>query len=51
MELAEKEVAKVFVHTPLRFATSSLVVFKVLSDIIKDKEGFLIIDIGGNYGN
>ena len=47
MELAEKEVAKVFVHTPLRFATSSLVVFKVLSDIIKDKEGFLIIDIGG----
>ena len=47
MELAEKEIAKVFIHTPLRLATSSLVVFKVLSDIIKNKEGFLIIDIGG----
>lgn len=47
MEMAEKEIAKVFIHTPLRFATSSLVVFKVLSDIINNKEGFLIIDIGG----
>ena len=47
MELAEKEIEKVFIHTPLKFATSSLVVFKVLSDIIKSKDGFLIIDIGG----
>ena len=47
MEMAEKEIAKVFVHTPLKFATSSLVVFKVLNDIISNKEGFLIIDIGG----
>jgi len=30
-----------------RISTSSLVVFKVLSDILKNKEGFLIIDIGG----
>jgi len=47
MELARKEIEKVFIHIPLRFATSSLVVFKVLSDILKNKEGFLIIDIGG----
>lgn len=47
IKLAEKEIEKVFIHTPLRFATSSLVVFKVLSDIIKSKDGFLIIDIGG----
>ena len=47
MELAEKEIEKVFIHTPLKFATSSLVVFKVLSDIIKSRDGFLIIDIGG----
>ena len=47
MELAEKEIQKFFVHTPLRFATSPLVVFKVLNDIIDSKEGFLIMDIGG----
>lgn len=47
MEMAEREIAKNFIHTPLRFATSSLVVFKVLNDIINSKEGFLIIDIGG----
>ena len=47
METAEKEIAKIFVPAPLRFATSSLVVFKVLNDIINNKEGFLIIDIGG----
>ena len=47
MESAEKEIAKIFIHTPLKFATSSLVAFKVLSDIIKKEEGFLIIDIGG----
>lgn len=47
IELAEKEIAKIFIHTPLRFATSSLVAFKVLNDIISNKEGFLIIDIGG----
>ena len=47
MELAEKEIEKVFIHTPLRFATSSLVAFKVLNDIINNKEGFLIMDIGG----
>ena len=47
MNLMEKEIAKIFIHTPLRFATSSLVVFKVLSGIIKNREGFLIIDIGG----
>lgn len=47
MELMEKEIAKNFIHTPLRFATSSFVVFKVLNDIINNKEGFLIIDIGG----
>src|SRR3989344_1596195 len=49
MEMARREIEKVFIHTPLRFATSSLVAFKVLSDIIKnkDKEGYLIIDIGG----
>lgn len=47
MELAKKEIANFFVNTPLRFATSSLVVFKVLNDIISNKEGFLIIDIGG----
>ena len=40
MEMAEKEIEKVFVHTPLRFATSSLVAFKVLNDIINNKEGF-----------
>ncbi len=47
MKLAEEEIEKVFVHTPLRFATSSLVAFKVLNDIISAKEGYLIIDIGG----
>ena len=47
MEMARREIEKVFIHTPLRFATSSLVAFKVLSDIIKNKEGYLIIDIGG----
>lgn len=47
MESAKKEITKVFVHTPLRFATSSLVVFKILNDIIGSREGFLIIDIGG----
>jgi len=47
MEMAEKEIEKVFIHTPLKFATSSLVAVKVLSDIIKNKEGYLIIDIGG----
>ena len=47
MELAEKEIEKVFTNIPLKFATSSLVAFKVLSDIIKNKEGYLIIDIGG----
>jgi len=47
MKLAEEEIEKVFIHTPLRFATSSLVTFKVLNDIISGKEGYLIIDIGG----
>ena len=47
MKLAEDEIGKIFIHTPLRFATSSLVTFKVLNDIISNKEGFLIIDIGG----
>ena len=47
MKLAEEEIGKIFIHTPLRFATSSLVTFKVLNDIISNKEGFLIIDIGG----
>src|SRR3989344_8261861 len=41
MEMARREIEKVFIHTPLRFATSSLVAFKVLSDIIKNKEGYL----------
>ena len=31
----------------MKFATSSLVVFKVLNDIMDSKEGFLIMDIGG----
>src|SRR3989344_4394354 len=47
MKLAEEEIEKVFIHTPLRFATSSLVTFKVLNDIISGKEGYLKIDIGG----
>jgi len=47
MKLAEEEIGKIFIHTPLKFATSSLVAFKVLNDIISNREGFLIIDIGG----
>ena len=47
MKLAEEEIGKIFIHTPLEFATSSLVAFKVLNDIISNREGFLIIDIGG----
>ena len=47
MKLAEEEIGKFFIHTPLKFATSSLVAFKVLNDIISNREGFLIIDIGG----
>lgn len=47
MESVEKEIEEVFVRTSLRFATSSLVAFKVLNDIITGREGFLIIDIGG----
>ena len=47
MEMAEKEIAKVFVHTleVRHFVSGS--VFKVLNDIISNKEGVLIIDIGG----
>jgi len=47
MKLAEEEIGKFFIHTPLKFATSPLVAFKVLNDIISNREGFLIIDIGG----
>ena len=47
MKLAEEEIGKIFIHTPLKFATSPLVAFKVLNDIISNREGFLIIDIGG----
>ena len=48
MEKVKEEVEKSFNHAVLSFATFPLVAFKVLSDIINEKEGFLIIDIGGD---
>ena len=47
IESAEKEIIKVFGPVSLKFATSPLVTFKVLNDIINNKEGFLIINIEG----
>jgi len=46
MEAVEKEVLRLFGRAP-RFASMPLVTFRVLDDIIKKEEGFLIIDIGG----
>lgn len=47
MDVVEKEVEKSFNIASLSFATFPLVAFKVLDDIINEKEGFLMIDIGG----
>lgn len=47
MEMAREEIENVFGNVDLSFATFPLVAFKVLNDIMKAKEGFLIIDIGG----
>lgn len=47
MKLVEKESIRAFGHTPLVFRTLPLVAFRVLDDIMNHKEGFLIIDIGG----
>lgn len=47
IESTEKEIEEIFGRAQLRFATSPLVAFRVLDAIISNKEGFLIIDIGG----
>lgn len=47
METVKEEVENYFNHASLMFATFPLVAFKVLNDIMSGKEGFLIIDIGG----
>jgi len=47
IEAVEKEIEKSFNRSSLTLATLPFVAFKVLDDIIGDKEGFLIIDIGG----
>lgn len=47
MEMAKVEIENLIGDVSLSFATFPLVVFKVLNDIMSEKEGFLIIDIGG----
>ena len=52
MEMAEKEIAKIFVPALLGSPLPSLVVFKVLNDIMNNKEGFFNNGHWGrNYGN
>lgn len=47
MEMAKEEIENSLGVVPLSFATFPLVAFKVLNDIMNEREGFLIIDIGG----
>lgn len=47
MEMAKEEIENLLGPISFSFATFPLVAFKVLNDIMNGKEGFLIIDIGG----